>query len=215
MRSAKLFIVAIDGKQGPLEVQTSATGLYTKYSARQDVNKEVEVVYLSRNGTVRDNMGCGKVNIADGDTLGMYVVAHCGDFSTAVWDHNLAVGIKKFLDTRAAAAPYKLDKCCLVVCNGAKDPPELSKPLSEGGEAALIRQFAKLLSDAGLKPRLAGWTGYVTVDPGGKKKIISSSTIKEGFASDMSISRAKQKMVYVWEDSSGYVRKDFEAWSDK
>jgi len=220
MKTAKLFIVAIDGSQGPLEVQTGARGLYDKYSARAGVNKEVEVVYMGRGGDVRsgekfDKLSVGKVQIEKDDVVGMYLVAHCGDLTTAVFDHDLAAALKKLLDGRANGNAYKLDKVCMVVCKAATKQLKMDERLDENEEKTLIQRFASLLIKAGLKPRLAGWNGFVTVHPNGKKRILSSTNLVEGFASEMSKSREKQKMVYVYEEGSGYLRRDYPTWTDK
>lgn len=220
MKSAKLFIVAIDGSQGPEEVKRSAKGLYDKYSSRGEVNKQVEVVFLGRNGKVRsggefEKLCVGKVEIEKDDVLGMYLVAHCGDLSTAVYDHNLAEGIKAFLDLRAGGNSYKLDKVCLAVCAAATKELEKESPLGGSEEKTLIQQFATLLIKAGMTPRLAGWTASLTVDPSGKKKIIGSRKPIEMFVTDSPISKEKQKMVYVYDESAGYVRKDLASWTDK
>jgi hypothetical protein len=214
MRTPKLLIVAIDGVQGPKEVETGADGLYKKYSARNGFNKEVQLVFLGRSGKlVKTDLGKGVLTLEEGDKLGIYIVAHCGDLNTAIYQHDLVANIKtKVLDVKAGNAKYTLDKVCLVVCNSAKDATPV---LSEGEEGVLMVKFAMLLKNAGLQPRLAGWTGFVTLDDTGKKRILSSANLKEGYASDMSKSREKQKMVYVYDADLGYVRKDLSSWTDK
>lgn len=216
MQTPKLFIIAIHGTHGTQEVRTSADGLYSKYSARKDVNREVEIVFLSRAGVVCAQMGSEtKVTIKEGDIVGVYLVAHSGDMSTAVHQHDLAVGIKAVLDKSANGCRYKLDKVCLLVCTAAEKPPEMNHLMNESGESTLIQLFAKQLIGAGLTPRLAGWTGFVTVAADGRKQILSSTNLKLGNASDMNISRAKQKMCYVYDNDIGYVRKELSTWTDR
>jgi hypothetical protein len=216
MQNEKLLIVAIRGANGMPELEKGAEGLYNKYSGRTTINKEVEMVYVTSNGEISSRKG--KLTLAEGDKLGMYVVSHCHDFGESICDNNnLVTNVKKnILDEKNKDGNYILDKVGLVVCIAAKltnkTGPEV---LNDENEKIMISRFAKLLLAAGLHPRLTGWIGYVTVDETGKKRIIGSSNLKEDYASEMSVSKEKQKMVYVWESSTGYVRKDFKSWTDK
>ncbi|MFC3651285.1 hypothetical protein ACFONN_07005 [Dyella humi] len=224
MRTPKLLIVAIRGNRGVDEVNRSANGIYNKYSNRTEFNKQVELAYLSRSGNLVEGEGKGALDLNEGDVLGMYIVAHSGDLQTAIYDHDFVSAFKtKILDVKSNGVNYTLDKLCLVVCNTAKGAEDI---LTNSHEGVLIFRFAKLLQSAGLKPRLAGWSGLVTADEEsgyanstqrgtGKKQIISSRNFQWGYASEMPRSKAEQKMVYVWDDEAGYVKRDLRSWTDK
>jgi hypothetical protein len=215
MQTPKLLIVAIRGVHGIDEVDIGAKGMFDKYSSRTLPNgskQQVALVYLSRSGNEVEKEKClGKLELSDGDTLGVYIVAHSGDMNTAIYDHDLVANIKrKFLDKKDTQ--YKLDKVCLAVCTGAKDAEET---LCESHQGVLIAKFAELLARHNLRPRLAGWTGFVTADQTGKKRILSSTNLKNDYVSNLTKSRSIQKLVYVYDNEKGYVRKALSDWTDK
>ncbi|MFZ0321607.1 MAG: hypothetical protein WAL56_20955 [Candidatus Sulfotelmatobacter sp.] len=220
MQTPKLIIVTILGDLKNGETLQSAEGLYKKYSERTEINKQVELVHCSRAGEaskVKDAVGKGKVAIEANDRVGVYIVSHSYDLQTAVdGKHDMGKVIKKLLEDRATVTNYILDKVCLVVCGAAEGAPELEKELdlTETKEMTLIQRFAMQLCNAGLHPRLAGWTKWITGHESGKKQIIGSTSPQVKFASEATISKEKQKMVYVW-NQSGYVRKKLDSWSEK
>ncbi|GGF44411.1 hypothetical protein GCM10011611_58540 [Aliidongia dinghuensis] len=214
MRTPKLLIIAIRGVHGTAEVDLGANGIYTKYSNRKDINKEVQLIYMSRSGSIVSGIGVGDMTIEEGDRLGIYIVAHSGDLNTAIFDgHDLVSSFKtKILDQKSGDVQYNLDKICLVVCTSASNAKEI---LSDSAEGVMIARFAKLLVNVGLTPRLAGWTKFVTVDESGKKKILHNTNFSQIYASEWPKTNATQKMVYVWDGDKGYVKKELADWTDK
>lgn len=242
MRVDKLFILFVKEEEEVAveEIEAGGAALYTKYTKRNDPGRgpvpgnvaRYKITYNSfEDAKDLQIVHCdGPNDLAAGEpaagTVGVYVFGHgSGGNLLGVSEDGLAAIFEKLKLKR-------IDKLCFISCALAN-----SKKPAGGHDApgkTYLERICTVLAGKDLKPKIAGYTDFVTIVPAAElpdikikgldaagyqqnqgRKAIKLGSGKIARTKDATNERKlSQKLVYVWREG-GVANLDYSEWTDK